>query len=231
LVPVINLKRHNERLPRVLLIGDSISFGYSEPVAKKLSQKAVVYRINGRVKSTVTGSLVLDTRSGLQNLDRWLTQKWDVIHFNWGLHDLKLDKIGQRQVPIEEYEHNLEALVTKLKGSGARLIWATTTPVPEKIAGTVRRWKDETPYNETALRVMQKHGIVIDDLHAVASRGIAAEKPGKLQGVANVHFTPRGSELLADAVAAQIDSMLAVPPSPLQPSQGPPSPVQPLGVR
>src|SRR3954454_3996942 len=89
-------------LPRVLLIGDSISIGYTLPVRKLLEGKANVHRVpdNGGA-----------TTNGLKNLDKWLGDgKWDVIHFNWGLHDLKVDKAGKHQVPLEDYEKNLRTL-------------------------------------------------------------------------------------------------------------------------
>jgi hypothetical protein len=92
-------------LPRVLLIGDSISIGYTEPVRAELTGKANVHRIpeNGAF-----------TGFGVKNLDKWLgTAQWDVIHFNFGLHDLKIMDDGQRQVPLPDYEANLKAIVGK----------------------------------------------------------------------------------------------------------------------
>jgi hypothetical protein len=68
-------------LPRVLLIGDSISIGYTLDVREMLKGKANVHRIptNGG-----------PTTNGLKSIKAWLgDSKWDVIHFNWGLHDLK----------------------------------------------------------------------------------------------------------------------------------------------
>jgi len=119
-------------LPRVLLIGDSISIGYTVPTRKALEGKANVHRPQANCGPTTRG---------LQAIDQWLGDgKWDVIHFNWGLHDLKyisakggltdVDK-GKQQVPIGQYEANLEKLVLRLKKTGAKLIWASTTPVPE----------------------------------------------------------------------------------------------------
>src|SRR5476651_196349 len=111
-------------LPRVFLIGDSISMGYTVPVRELLKGKANVHRplTNGG-----------PTPNGLAHLDQWLgTGKWDVIHFNWGLHDLKWcdDKgtitevgVGHQQVPVEDYEKNLRTLVARLKKTGAKLIW------------------------------------------------------------------------------------------------------------
>lgn len=109
----------NPDLPRVLLIGDSISIGYTVPVRKKLEGEANVHRIptNGG-----------PTTRGLAQIDAWLGDgHWDVIHFNWGLHDLKyMDEKGRlvdvtkgkQQVPLAEYEENLRKLVTPPQGNG-----------------------------------------------------------------------------------------------------------------
>jgi acyl-CoA thioesterase-1 len=108
-------------LPRVLLIGDSISIGYTVPLQQALKGKANVHRI------PVNGG---PTTTGLKNIDAWLGDgHWDVIHFNWGLHDLKYmnDKgdlvpvaEGRQQVPLEEYAANLTKLVERLQKTGAR---------------------------------------------------------------------------------------------------------------
>ena len=81
-------------LPRVLLIGDSISMGYTLPVREKMKGLANVHRALGN-----SG----DTARGLAQLDKWLGKDhWDVIHFNFGLHDLKyLDDKGN-YVPPEK---------------------------------------------------------------------------------------------------------------------------------
>ena len=71
----------NPKLPNVLLIGDSISIGYTRPVRKKLSGVANVFRPNTNCGPTT---------KGVSELDKWLgDRKWSVIHFNHGLHDLK----------------------------------------------------------------------------------------------------------------------------------------------
>ena len=135
-------------LPRVLLIGDSISIGYTLPVRERLAGKANVHRIpeNGG-----------PTTNGLARLDAWLgTQRWDVIHFNWGLHDLKLMGDGQHQVSLPDYERNLDQLVQRLKQTGARLVWASTTPVPEGKLKTPRRPEDVPSYNAAARKVMER---------------------------------------------------------------------------
>ncbi len=186
-------------LPRVLLIGDSISIGYTIPVRELLRGKANVHRIpeNGG-----------PTTKGLAGLDQWLGEtKWDVIHFNWGLHDLKLDERGRRQVPIQEYDKNLRELVARLKATGAKLIWASTTPVPPGKLSPPRKSADVVFYNAVARKIMQANRIPINDLYAFALPRLAAiQRPG------NVHFTSEGSARLAQEVAASIERALLTAP-------------------
>jgi acyl-CoA thioesterase-1 len=190
--------KDDPKLPRVLLIGDSISIGYTIPLRKLLAGQANVHRIptNGG-----------PTTRGLQQIDQWLGDgKWDVIHFNWGLHDLKhADPKGQlvaadkdkQQVPIDQYEQNLRQLVKRLKKTGAKLVWCSTTPVPEGAAGRVVG--DAARYNVVAQRVMKQVGIPIDDLYTLCKPRLQ-----EIQRPANVHFTPDGSQVLAEQAAKMI---------------------------
>ncbi len=194
-------------LPRVLLIGDSISMGYTLDVREELKGKANVHR-----PPTNCGP----TTNGLANLDKWLGDKpWDVIHFNWGLHDLKyIDSKGAmvspkqagavQQVPPDQYEKNLTELVSRLKKTGAKLIWCATTPVPEGATGRIA--DDSAKFNAIAAKVMQEHGVEINDLHA-----FAAERLKEIQQPANVHFSAAGSKVLASQVAQRIRAALPQP--------------------
>jgi hypothetical protein len=189
-------------LPRVLLIGDSISIGYTLATRELLAGKANVHRIptNGG-----------PTTRGLDQLDAWLgNQQWDVIHFNWGLHDLKhVDDRGTLvdvakgpiQVPLEAYRKNLQTLTRRLKETGAELIWCSTTPIPKGAKGRVPG--DEVRYNSTALEVMQDEGVAVDDLYAFALPQMA-----KIGKPADVHYTPEGSQVLATQVAGSIEAAL-----------------------
>jgi acyl-CoA thioesterase-1 len=190
-------------LPRVLLIGDSISIGYTVPTRERLKGKANVHRPAANCGPTTRG---------VANLDKWLGEgKWDVIHFNFGLHDLKyIDEAGKniapdkgnQQVPPGDYEKNLERIVERLKKTGAILIFATTTPVPP---GEPQRVHDDAvKYNEIALRVMKKHDVRIDDLHALCEQPGMKEK----QLPANVHFTEPGYAALGEEVAKQIEGAI-----------------------
>lgn len=182
-------------LPRALLIGDSISIGYTLPVRERLKGQANVHRIpeNGG-----------PTTRGIQKINQWLGDStWDVIHFNWGLHDLKFMESGERQVSLAEYEANLDKLVARLKSTGATLIWANTTPVPHGELKPLRKPGDAFIYNLAAERIMRANQIAINDLY-----GFAQPQLDQIQRPQNVHFTRPGSELLADQVSDTIAQAL-----------------------
>jgi len=185
-------------LPQVLIIGDSISIGYFKPLQERLKDIAVVSHNQGNAQHTA---------NGLKRLNEWLGDtRWDIIHFNHGLHDLKYvdargrntsAKTGKQQIPLEQYERNLDEIVRRLKKTGAKLIFATTTPVPD---GTKIRVKgDAVIYNRAAERVMKKHRIPINDLYS-----FALPRLDEIQRPQNVHFNPQGSELLAEQCAKSI---------------------------
>lgn len=202
-------------LPDVLILGDSISIAYTRPVRKLLEGKANVFRPmrrDGRGPDNCG-----DTTIGLANIDAWLgDREWEVIHFNWGLWDLcyrhpeskeqgRRDKVnGTLSTTPEDYEKNLEKLVARLKATGAKLVWASTTVVPE---GEVGRFVgDDAKYNAIAKRVMDRHRIPITDLYAVSKAFPAAH----FVGPGDVHFTGEGSAKLAERVAAAIAKALKV---------------------
>ncbi len=189
-------------LPRVLLIGDSISMGYTLKVRELLAGKANVHRPQENSS---------DSANGLRKLDTWLgAGKWDVIHFNFGLHDLKyidekgaLTAVEKGKVVAtpEQYEQNLRALVARLKATGAKVIAVTTTPVPAKSNG--RQEGSEAAYNAALAKVARETGIGVNDLHAfVAKHADAQQLPN------NVHFSPKGYDQLAVVVAAKVAAAL-----------------------
>ncbi len=184
------------KLPRVLLIGDSISIGYTVPVRELLKGKVNLHRNAGNGGPTT---------NGLANLSKWLGDgKWDVIHFNWGLHDLKFMPDGKQQVALADYEANLRNLVGQLKATGAELIWATTTPVAEGTLNPKRLDSDVQAYNAVARKIMDEQKVAVDDLYSFALPQLA-----KIQQPVNVHFTAEGSKTLAKQVAASIEAALS----------------------
>jgi lysophospholipase L1-like esterase len=200
-----------EEQPKVLLIGDSISIGYLPFIQELMDGKVSVDRIplkpNGKAENCQ------GTTNGIANIDRWLGDtKWDVIHFNFGLHDIKHIKADSgknsndpndpHQADLKQYKKNLSEIVEKLKATGAKLIFATTTPYP-KGTKPLRDFGDDIKYNKVAKKIMKKNGIPVNDLHAFVLPRIE-----QLQRPVNVHFTEEGSKALAKQVVQSITENL-----------------------
>ncbi len=192
-------------LPKVVLIGDSIRLGYAPFVAKLLAGKASV------ISPAPNGE---DSSNVLRNLDEWVVREQpDVVHINAGLHDLKL-KNETYQVPLAEYEKNLNTILARLeKETKAKVIFATTTPIVDALhaqrkAGFDRRETDVQRYNRAAVTIMKASRVPVTDLHEVVVRA------GKdtLIGGDGTHYTPEGYQVLAAAVADSIIRSLAQSP-------------------
>jgi lysophospholipase L1-like esterase len=202
------------RLPNVLILGDSISIGYTLEVRALLKDRANVFRpisASGSQAENCAG-----TTQGVKAIDRWLgDRRWAVIHFNFGLHDLKhVAKAGDdtatsnsnhpRQAELNQYRRNLETIVRKLKSTGARLVFATTTPVAPNTRNPLREPDAPPRYNAAAIEIMNAHGIPVNDLHAFCGPQL-----DRIQQPRNVHFTAAGSKFIAQEVARVIVRELA----------------------
>jgi GDSL-like Lipase/Acylhydrolase family len=174
------------KLPRVLIIGDSVSRGYTQAARKVLVGKANVHRAPANCGPA---------KNGRKNIEVWLGDgKWDLIHFNFGIHD--------RNTPIADYTHQLEQLIERMKKTGGKLVWASTTPIPDdpskkqSAASIVER-------NEAAAKLMKKHGVATDELFATITPNLAA-----MQNPNDVHFNAKGYDFLGETVAKAIEEQL-----------------------
>lgn len=142
-------------------------------------------------------------------LDQWLKDKPDLVVFNCGLHDIKL-KDGKHQVSPVEYEKNLKTIIARLRATGAKVVFATTTPINDerhraRKAGFERTEAAVTKYNEIAIKIMKAEKVDIIDLHAA----VVAGGTDKLLGKDGTHYTPEGYTMLAAAVAKAVRSHIA----------------------
>ena len=185
--------------PKVLIIGDSISLGYTPYVKELMKDEAIVIHNKGNAAYTGTG---------LIQIDDWLGEEdWDVIHFNWGLWDMYGWRFKDTLRTPDVYAKNLEILLTRLEETGAKLIWATTTPVcpaPERNDLMVIDSKTEKAYRKAALRLMRKHKVQVNDLYA----SIKPKQKDYAIGDNDVHFTSEGYQFLAEQVADEIRKKL-----------------------
>lgn len=206
-VPGFSFAKPRKRKPNVLLLGDSISMGYTKPVQEMLEDKANVYRpMNSKGRYLNCQG----TTNAIKKIDEWLIgKKWDVIHFNFGLHDLKhvnpitgknsKNPKDPQQAKKRVYGKNMIAIVDKLKLTGAKLIFATTTPFPDKPQGPYRRANQPKKYNKIALKIMKRNNIKINNLYQYCLPRLET-----LQIPNNVHFTETGSKELAKQVVLSI---------------------------
>lgn len=182
-------------LPRVLLIGDSITNSYLEPVRKALAGKA---NIDAWITPTTQADKSLPKT--IAAILGW--QKYAVVHFNLGLHGWQKGRI-----PEGQYEPLTRQLVQNLRAGApqATLIWATITPVtvkgePEKLNPEIQPTIEE--HNRMALAVMKSEGVEIDDLAGL----MAGQLP--LAAGDMFHWKPAGVALLTESVTKSIATVL-----------------------
>lgn len=198
--------------PQVLIIGDSISLGYTPVLMGMLKGKVDITRPLNSGGGWINCE---GTKRGIEMIDEWLALKdrWDVIHFNFGLHDLKhvlpgttrnsTDPSHPQQANLKEYDQNLRIIVSRLKATGAKLIFATTTPYPDKPGGPLRRADQPAKYNQVAHKIMKENGIRVNDLY-----GFTLPRMEELLLPNNVHFRPDANLELAEIVKGEIMAAL-----------------------
>jgi len=203
-----------DKLRNVLILGDSISIGYTPFVKEMMQNLAIVQRPmleNGQPENCE------GTTKGVKNIERWIGDtNWDVIHFNFGLHDLKhvdpqtgansRNPEDPLQADLKQYKKNLKKIVGVLLNTGADLIFATTTPYPEKLEGPLRDPGMVEKYNRIAVKLMNRNNIMINDLYTFAQPRL-----NEIQLPNNVHFTDLGYRQLAEKVIDRITEMLEYP--------------------
>jgi len=200
-------------LPRLYVIGDSISIHYGPHLEQYLAGH---YRYARRSQQgDADYNLNLDVPVGTNNGDsrmvlEYLTQLQaggqfhpDILLINAGLHDIKTDpQTGQRQISAADYRTNLQAIATLAKKLAGHVVWLTTTPVDDAIhnaaSGFHRFAKDVDACNTAAHEVMPAAGIPLLDLFAFTnSLGLS----GKDLYADHVHFPEPVRQLQAAYIA------------------------------
>jgi hypothetical protein len=180
-------------LPRVLLIGDSITRAYYSEVEKHLGGKAYVGRLSS---SAFISDPIL-----LKQIEMVLGQyKFDVIHFNNGMHGWQHSE--------QEYEQAFPKFLKTIRkfAPNAKLIWANTTPLkvsPKLPVDTQTQATDEriAARNAIALKFVLAQEIPVDDLNT------PMQGHPEFHGD-NVHFNDEGVALQATQVATHIEELL-----------------------
>lgn len=180
-------------LPRILLIGNSITRGYYNEVTKILEGKAYVARL--------TTSKSLGDPGLLKEVDLIMSYyKFDIIHFNNGLHGWGYTE--------QQYQKALPELVKHIRKNapGAQLMWATITPIHDKTDNNLfdPRTERVKVRNKIALDYMAtQKDIRIDDLWT-----LAMDHPEFYKGGDGTHPIPAGFHALAQKVAGELSTLI-----------------------
>ncbi len=184
----------NDRgLPRVLLIGNSITRGYYPEVQKQLTGKAFVARL-ATSKSIGDPGLLQEIALVMSY------HKFDIIHFNNGLHGWGYTE--------EEFGKAFPAFIKTIrkKSGGAKLIWATITSVRNKANVNLLSEKTDRikARNKIALDYISKQkDIQINDLWEFTANNAAF-----YQGGDGTHPNPAGYLAIGQEVAAVLSAAI-----------------------
>ena len=186
----------------VLLLGDSIRMFYQKSVEEKLGSE---YNIYAPAENCRFASYVLNS------LRFWLEDfpTPDIIHWNTGLWDMAiLYKEDGCFTELEQYVKTMKKILRVLKTTGAKIIFATTTPMSDEkvhLKGPMPpagRNEDVIEYNKAILKALENEDIIINDLFSVMY-------PGRDRYISNdlIHPNEEGVDLLSSKVCDAIRSI------------------------
>ena len=194
-------------MKRVILIGDSIKFGYYKYVKTALDGVA---EVDHPKSSAMFGEYMLRFVHEWKKEHGW-PDDVDLVHWNVGLWDA-LELLGDKPLTsLEYYEDVIGRLHKRLRMlfPKAKLVFATSTAVQEEKYGPDFRRHNATieAYNAAALRALADTDEVINDLYTVTS-GCPAECYSDM-----THFDCReGVQLVGNAVVDAICRQLDICP-------------------
>jgi acyl-CoA thioesterase-1 len=195
----------------ILILGDSISIGYTPFVQKELHNKANVNRpLISEFSYMPNRHLLIDglpkncasTKYTLKHVKKWIgdgDKKWDIIHANWGLWDAK-------DTSASDYETMLTELIKILKKNSNVLIIATTTPVSSEnyySSNAARKKNNKIDiFNQIVYKLSNDFELYVNDLYKDVSNN------NSIYLSDGIHFTKRGYQLLGKKVSISIQKFL-----------------------
>lgn len=196
-----------------LVIGDSISMGMNSDLSALVAQEG--WSLTHNPGNAASSNL------GVHCINNWVQpayRKWDVISFQFGLHDLGFDT---ERISVQQYTELLTNITSKLvtvqNKHQTKLLWVRTTPVPTvptygpkcndttKCLNPPRFDSDVVLYNKAADGVMaaavaQGARIATADLYTFVSKRCGGKGYAHCDGFQlpmNVHYTSVGWAALA----------------------------------
>jgi lysophospholipase L1-like esterase len=205
---------------KLVMIGDSITdAGRAQPAGEGLFDalgKGYVPQIDALIGAAYSGAypirIVNKGTSGHTTRDlkaRWqadvIDQKPDWVSIMIGANDVwrQFDVPLQKEWHVypDEYEANLEELVTQTKAAGIKLILMTPFYIEPNRADAMRAQMDR--YGDIVKRLAAKHDAILVDVQAAFDEALANYYPATL-GWDRIHPTQTGYMIITRAVLQAI---------------------------
>lgn len=210
----------SQQLPKLFLVGDSISIYYT-PYLQADTVKLVQFSRKGSPTAETIAQQLSDpnaqggnSRMVLEYLKGRYAEpgfRPDVVVINCGLHDIKrIPKTNAIAIEASEYHDNLAAILALVRSKGGQLLWVNTTPVNDvrhnSLSKEFYRYNaDVKRYNEIAEKLFKQSHVPMVDLYDFT------EQLGESHYIDHVHFDEPTRMLQAAYIAGFLDSILAGP--------------------
>lgn len=196
-------------MKNILLLGDSIRQGYDHYVKMAFDGVAEVFYPSENCRFSTFF---------LRHLGDWKNAlvrdvRIDLVHWNAGLWDCLLMPDGLPLVDREEYTKNIERIcnIIPLYFPQSSMIFATSTPVQEELFVDYKRYnKTIELYNESAAKIVLKHGGEINDLYTLMT-----EQPVEYHSDRTHYYTKEGTRVITTQVIQCIEKSLGISAAPL----------------
>ena len=185
-----NSSVYKDNRPILFSVGDSISIGYDPKLAQDAAYQYQLIRPNDNCRNSYYT---------LQNIDLWLSQlpkPPTLIVWNNGIWNTVVgyagDPVQDQMTSVYDYTVQIQAIATKLKATGARVVFLTTTHIDPNTSVFTAGY--EVQLNQAAQNVLPSMGVEVLDLNAF-SLSLEADK------VDPVHYNQDGFNKLGDFIA------------------------------
>lgn len=207
-----------QQLPKLFLVGDSISIYYTPFLQADTTKLVQFSRKTSPTPETIAQQLGDpnvqggDSRMVLKYLkgryeDRAFNP--DVVVINCGLHDIKrIPATNAIAVDAPEYHDNLGAILSLVQSRGGQLVWVNTTPVNDARHNSLskefyRYNADVKRYNEIAATLFRQRHVPVINLYDFTAQ------LGENHYIDHVHFDESTRMLQAAFIAGYLNSYFA----------------------
>ena len=175
---------------KVLFVGDSITadrLGYRGIVTKAAGFNS----FNAAISGAVSTDMFRFIKDNIQNFNP------DIISVMIGTNDSLIIADEKNLVSKEEYEKNIEQILSISKKSGAKVLISTLPPTDEKRFNSPNKANNNAnigDYCEIIRKIAKKHDVILNDFFEKSQ----SEKLEKIIEDDGIHLTPYGQSFFAE---------------------------------